>query len=266
MSFTGKSFSFNGNSFASFLKVLNLDHMSPPGSVRSIRVLGRDGAFETPTRFAPYDMSVECLIDGASYAAAIANRDTLLGLIATREVGTLVFDDMTGRYFPAKFLSAGPINRVTTTTFFMTLTFFIGDPFTHSTTETTITLGPTVGTGSPETVPTPVILGTADSYGVWILKHNVGAGGSKTFTLENATAKTFFTHTRTLSAGTNDWVRYTPKSQKIEYSSDAGANYARAPEGWDGAMPFLKPGLANQTKVQSTHPITVEIKYNAAFL
>lgn len=267
MSFTGQSFSFDGTSLDTILKVIDWDVKSPPGDVRTIKVLGLDGAFPTQTTYGPYEMIVECLVTGATYSAARANRDTVMALLNTRAAGQLVFDEMSTRYYPAQFTAASPIDRrAPSGPFFLSLAFMVSDPFERALTPTVITLGPTSGTGSPETLNTPEIVGSADVHGVWILKNNISSGGSKTITLRNVTAKTTSTHTRSLNSGTGDWIRYTPASHKIEYSTDSGSTWNRAPEGWDGAMPFLRFGLANQLKLTSNDPITLEITYNAAYL
>lgn len=261
----GESFSFEGETFESFLKVLDYSKRSPPGRIDSAEVLGLDGAFETGTIYQAYDLQVIALITASSYAAALAHRDALMLTLNTRTEGSLVIDEEPGRYYPAKFRDASPIDRLTPEAFRIVLNFRVKSPFQFAVTPTVITLGPTVS--NPQTLNTPAaILGSADGFGVWILKVNAGSPGLKTIGLQNVTAGTAFTHQRSLVSGAGNWFRYTPERQRIEYSADAGDNWAKSPEGWTGSLPFLKVGAVNQLIVASADPVTVEITYNAAFL
>lgn len=158
------SFTFGGVDFGALgLTVMRGERPFFPGIERAAVSLGLgDGEAFGPSRYKGREITLECVVRAASYAALKTAKDTIAAALNLREDSALILDTQSDRYWLARLTESSGFRVQSPRLALLTLTFASGEPFAFSTSETTKSVSLTLEgqavsctvAGSAETWPT----------------------------------------------------------------------------------------------------------------
>lgn len=95
----------------------------------------------------------------------------------------------------------------------------------------------------------------------WVLIVKNGAASCASVVVANAATSETVTWANTLAA--NTWLRFTSQTQRVETSTDSGANWTKNNANLTGLIPQLKGGVSNVITITGPTTGTYEYTYTA---
>ncbi len=249
------SFSFNGTDMSTYgLTVRRSAHeWIPEAQTEAKRVPGSDLSVASPLEFGVRTIAMEVSIRGATAAALITRRDTILRILNERSGAALALDEEPGRYWLARLSGASEFTVFGGMYAVGTLSFIALDPHGYASTETAAT------SEWPRVSWELTVGGSARAYPEVVF---TASGAATVVIVDNSDTDERMSWTGSLASG--EKVKFDCAAWKAyKYS---GGEWALSMAGFEGRFISLAPGQVNNVRLIAPTAGTLAVTYRTRYL